>query len=217
MFKNLLLIFFAILLAVSAFFNLHFLNEKKENMRVLEVVDGDTFQLKSGKRVRLMGVDAPEYSRCGGQEAKEFLKNLVSNKIVSLQEETQEAYGRALSLVYANNLLINEEVLKAGWGRTDYRKNSKRQILTNAFHAAQQKKIGIWSELCRAEGNFAKPESPDCLIKGNIDKGTYKKFYHFPGCRQYNMVAMEKDVGDRWFCSEVEATSAGFVRASGCP
>jgi len=37
------------------------------------VVDGDTFQLKLGKRVRLLGVDAPEYNRCGGKEAKEAL------------------------------------------------------------------------------------------------------------------------------------------------
>jgi endonuclease YncB( thermonuclease family) len=32
-------------------------------MTVGEVVDGDMFQLASGKRFRLMGVDAPEYTK----------------------------------------------------------------------------------------------------------------------------------------------------------
>ena len=56
MFKNLILFLLTFLLAVSAFFNLRFFQEKREEMRVVEVVDGDTFQLKSGKRVRLMGI-----------------------------------------------------------------------------------------------------------------------------------------------------------------
>lgn len=46
----------------SIFLNIHLFSKIQEEMRVVEVVDGDTFQLKSGKRVRLLGVDAPEYN-----------------------------------------------------------------------------------------------------------------------------------------------------------
>lgn len=126
--------FFSIVLNFNLYYTLNQLNQ------VVEIVDGDTFQLKSGKRVRLLGVDAPEYDRCGGAEAKERLKQLILNKIVSLKEEQQETFGQSLALVYQGKILVNEIILKEGWGRTDYRKNSQRERLTAAFHFAQQKR-----------------------------------------------------------------------------
>ncbi len=61
---------------------------------VAEVAGGDTFQLKSGKRVRLMGVDAPELDRCGGLQAKKDLTGLILGKQVRLAEGVTEKYGR---------------------------------------------------------------------------------------------------------------------------
>ncbi len=197
-------------------FNLYFYNQLQKQNTVVEVVDGDTFQLASGKRVRLIGVDAPEYDRCGGKEARQRLAELIQNKIVRLEEEQQETFGRSLALTYQNNKLINEIILKEGWGRTDYRKNSQRDILTAAFHEAQQKKLGIWSPLCR-ETSTDVTNVTNCLIKANIDKVTYQKFYHLPGCKHYNQIIIEKDIGEQYFCTEEEAQKAGFKKASGCP
>lgn len=56
-----------LLLVVSLSFNAFFVFDTFKKNTVAEVVDGDTFQLVSGKRVRLIGVDAPEYDRCGGK------------------------------------------------------------------------------------------------------------------------------------------------------
>lgn len=182
--------------------------------KVVEVVDGDTFQLASGRRVRLMGVDAPEYNRCGGLEAKNVLQNLILNRYVFLTEETQETFGRSLALVYTEKGLINKIVLEDGWGRPDYRKNSQREVLTAAFHAASDNKKGIYSALCRVEAQNT-PQS--CFIKGNIDKNTYKKYYHLPECKQYNQIVLEKDIGEQCFETEDMAVKAGFTKASGCP
>ena len=181
---------------------------------MVEVVDGDTFQLKSGKRVRLIGVDAPEIERCGGKEAREKLSSLIYGKIVSLKEETSEAYGRTLALVYVGRVFVNRIMLEEGWGRTDYRKNSRRDELTAAFHQAQSQKRGIFSDLCREE---IKKTEGECLIKGNIDKNTYEKFYHLPSCSHYDQIVIEKDIGERYFCTEEEALAAGFRKAAGCP
>jgi micrococcal nuclease len=207
-------------LVISLSINFYFLNVLKEQNQVVEVVDGDTFQLKSGKRVRLIGVDAPEYDRCGGKEARQFLESIVKNKTVTIKEEVQETFGRSLALVYIGKTLVNEEVLKAGWGRPDYRKNSQRDKLTAAYHFARDKKLGIFSSLCRQENsstNKSNNQQNECNIKGNIDKNTYQKFYHLPGCKHYNEVVIEKDIGERYFCSEEEAQKAGFKKASGCP
>lgn len=209
MFKNILIVFFLLISSISVFINAKFYKSIKDQNIVTEVVDGDTFQLKSGKRVRLMGIDAPEYNRCGGQEAKQKLTDLILNKNVSLSEETTEAYGRSLALVFVGEKFINKIILQDGWGRTDYRKNSRKDELSQAFHDAQDKKLGIFSALCVNAPN-------KCLIKGNVDKSTYKKTYHLPGCRQYNQTKMEEDI-DRYFCTEAEAQKAGFSKAGGCP
>lgn len=105
-------------------------------------------------------------------------------------------------------------MLEEGWARTDYRKNSQREVLTKAFHQGQESKKGIWSDLCRQQGE---PPDPKCVIKGNIDKSTYEKFYHLPGCKHYDQVVIELDIGGQYFCTEKEAKEAGFKKASGCP
>ncbi len=133
-------IFFKILLFTSLIANLIFFQNKLEQNRVVEVVDGDTFQLKSGKRVRLMGVDSPEYDLCGGSQAKERLKELLNNKVVTLKEEVTESFGRSLALVFIDGEFINKIIMEEGWGRADYRKNTRRDELTAAFHSAKDKK-----------------------------------------------------------------------------
>lgn len=227
--RHILTIVLLILLSFSIGLNIFLLKEKVSANTVLEVVDGDTFQLSSGERVRLMGVDAPEYNRCGGKEARELLSQFILNKHVLIEEETQEAFGRSLALVYTTKYyflkdkLVNKIIMEKGWARPDYRKNSQREVLTNAFHTAKNKNLGIWSPLCRETSIPQSPQSPKlpqsspCLIKGNIDKATYKKYYHLPECKQYNQIIMEKDIGERYFCTEDEATRAGFLKSAGCP
>ncbi|PIV11436.1 hypothetical protein COS50_00130 [Candidatus Roizmanbacteria bacterium CG03_land_8_20_14_0_80_35_26] len=198
---------------ISLSLNFYFYKNIREQNRVADVVDGDTFQLASGKRVRLLGVDAPEYDRCGGPEAKEKLSSLIKDKVVDLKEEHQEAYGRSLALVYQNGRFVNQEIMRDGLGVPDYQKSSQRDILTRTYHQARDSKKGIFS-LCKETGS---PPDPNCVIKGNIDKSTYEKFYHLPGCKQYGQVVIDKDIGEGYFCSEKEAQAAGFKKASGCP
>lgn len=198
---------------LSIFLNLFLYQNLREQNRVVKVVDGDTFQLASGKRVRLLGVDAPEYDRCGGSQAKTRLQFLINNKIVTLKEEHQEAYGRSLALVYQSGKFINQIIMQEGWGKPDYQKSSQRDLLTQTYHEAKNANKGIFS-LCKETGT---PPDPNCLIKANIDKSTYQKFYHLPGCKQYNQIVIDKDMGEGYFCSEEEAKQAGFKKASGCP
>jgi len=227
--KSILTLILFVLLLLSSGFNLFLAKDKMGGMTVIEVVDGDTFQLASGKRVRLMGVDAPEYDRCGGKEAKALLAQLILNRQVMIEEEEQEAFGRSLALVYTTKYyfvkdqLVNKIMMEQGWARPDYRKNSQREALTSAFHEAKNNNRGIWGPLCRSSNtsNLTNPSNltnmTKCLIKGNIDKASYKKYYHFPGCKQYNQIIIEKDIGEQYFCTEVEATRAGFLKSAGCP
>ncbi|MBU7047459.1 MAG: hypothetical protein HXS54_13580, partial [Theionarchaea archaeon] len=44
------------------------------------IIDGDTFRLETGEKVRLIGIDAPELSQPGGEESREYLTQLILNK-----------------------------------------------------------------------------------------------------------------------------------------
>lgn len=54
---------------------------------------------------------------------------------------------------------------------------------------------------------------PGCKIKGNISITTRKKLYHLPGMRDYEITRIDPTKGERWFCTEAEAKSKGWIKA----
>jgi len=58
----------------------------------------------------------------------------------------------------------------------------------------------------------APPAKVGCPIKGNINrKGV--KIYHAPGDPDYEATAINEERGERWFCTEKEASAAGWRAA----
>lgn len=53
----------------------------------------------------------------------------------------------------------------------------------------------------------------DCKIKGNISKNSGKKYYHLPGMEDYESTVISPEYGEKWFCTEQEAISNGWVKA----
>lgn len=51
-----------------------------------------------------------------------------------------------------------------------------------------------------------------CNIKGNISRRG-ERIYHVPGGRYYDATWINPLLGERWFCSEAEATAAGWRRS----
>ncbi len=52
----------------------------------------------------------------------------------------------------------------------------------------------------------------DCRIKGNISRSG-ERIYHVPGDRWYGKTIINPLKGERWFCSEGEASAAGWRRS----
>jgi endonuclease YncB( thermonuclease family) len=73
---------------------------------VSSVIDGDTFDVTAGERIRLADVDAPEYYEEGYDEARDFLISLVLGKTVHLDIDdvdgvySRDPYGRLVCVVY---------------------------------------------------------------------------------------------------------------------
>lgn len=183
-------------------------------MRVVDVHDGDTFTLKSGDRVKLLGSNAPELGNCLADEATQKLKEFVNNKVIELKEEKRDTYGRRMGLVYVDGQFINQQMLKLGLARPDYTSNSQNEVLKAAYKEASGNNIGIHSSVCKKINPT--PPNSKCVIKGNIDKASWDKFYHVPSCRHYNQIVLDLDLGEGYFCSEKEAQDAGFRLAPDC-
>ncbi len=52
-----------------------------------------------------------------------------------------------------------------------------------------------------------------CRIKGNISYRTGERIYHVPGQRYYESTQIDTAQGERWFCTEQEAQSAGWRKS----
>ena len=189
-------------------------NREREQMRVTSVYDGDTFWIKSGDRVRLLGINSPELDKCLGPESKQKLSDLVLNKIVDIKEEKRDTYGRRMGLVYVDGLLINEEIAKLGFAKLNYDPSSQSEKIKLAGQNASKKKLGIFGPECKKTARD--DAKTDCKIKGNIDKSTGDRLYHLPSCRHYKYIVLDLDTDENYFCSEKEAQDAGFKLAPDC-
>jgi len=213
--KKILGIVTSLLLVPSLLFNFYLYqkNQKLESVYKVEgVIDGDSLILKNDQSIRLGNIDAPELKLCGGSEAKKRLEDLVLGKTVKLDVFSHDRFNRPLAMVYIDNILVNEVLLKEGLVRYDGTPSPQRENLKKAYDYAFENRIGIFSPLCLSE----KPEDSECLIKGNISRADKKKTYHFSGCSGYQQVMVEKDFGESWFCSEKEAKEAGYGKSENC-
>lgn len=140
------------------------------NILVKRVIDGDTLQLESGERVRLIGIDTPEMhesdrlyreSQRTGQDALdikklgirawEFTKNLVEGKNVSLEFDVEkyDKYGRVLAYVYLKDgTFLNAQIIQKGYANLlTIPPNVKyAQLFLKLYQEARINKRGLWKE-----------------------------------------------------------------------
>lgn len=210
-------------------------NSDYEWYTVERVVDGDTFVLTTGERVRLIGVDTPETVKPGtevqpyGKEASDFTKEKLTGQKVRLEFDVAETdrYGRLLAYVYLEDgTFYNELLLREGYAQVmTVPPNVKyADHFLKVQQEAREAGRGLWGIADdnhikdKGEIDAAQEESEDLnklyvdesgqgLIKGNINsKG--EKIYHMPGGASYDATKPEV-----WFKTEQEAIDAGFRKA----
>jgi len=79
--------------------------------KVKRVIDGDTFELRSGERVRIAGLNAPELDERGGQQAKRRLQSKMPRGTeIGLSRPLAKSYGRVVRKVTVNQKSITKIV-----------------------------------------------------------------------------------------------------------
>ena len=117
------------------------------------VLDGDSLKI-SGKEIRLMGIDAPEFDqKCKtksgdeydcGIKSRKHLMEIIAGRDVECNFWSKDKYDRLLAICYADERDINASMVEAGWALAfgDY----EGQELT-----ASQNNLGLWN------GDFENP------------------------------------------------------------
>jgi micrococcal nuclease len=83
---------------------------------VVRAIDGDTVELSDGRRIRYIGVDAPEAHAAGGAAATARNRDLVQGKTVRLEfdHDRHDRFGRVLAHVWVGENLVTVELASEG-------------------------------------------------------------------------------------------------------
>lgn len=195
---------------------------------VADIIDGDTIKIH-GQTVRLEGIDTPEPKQtcvgeggkqvaCGGM-ASSALGRVIGGQSVNCEVMGRDGFDRILGECSVNGESINAHMVREGWALA-FVKYSRRFV--SEEEQARAAKVGIW------QWQFEKPwdwrarisreavsqvaEPSGCVIKGNISRKG-EKIYHMPFQTDYERTGIDESKGERWFCTEGEARSAGWRRA----
>jgi len=166
--------------------------------KVVGISDGDTITVmheNQGVKVRLAEIDCPESGQPFGKAAKRLNSDLCFSKVVTVQAETTDKYGRTVAHVkLPDGHDLSEELLSAGlaW---HYKKYSDNQTLSKLESEAKAAGLGIWSQkdpiapwdwrngATRSGTLGAEKASP---LTGAFHGNIKSKVFHRQGCRYYN-------------------------------
>ena len=116
-------------------------------LTVTNVVDGDTLDVSTGERIRIIGIDTPERGGCGYDEAANYLASLLTGKTVTLTpgaQDDRDAYDRLLRYVdTADGIDVGLAQLEASQAISRYnsRDGYGRHDREDSYIAADQRTI----------------------------------------------------------------------------
>ena len=116
------------------------------------MLDGDTIDVLYDEqvlRVRLQGIDSPEWDQPFGQQATAHLSGLIQGREVSIFYESHDSYGRLLGKIFVDGYDINLRMIKDGfaWWYRYYRDqlSLEDQVLYGSAETySRSLKLGLW-------------------------------------------------------------------------
>jgi micrococcal nuclease len=191
--------------------------------------------------LRYIGINTPETVdprrpvECFGREASDFNKQLALGEAVGLEKDVSETdqFGRLLRYVWLGGPstgsgqaeMVNATLVREGYAQASaYPPDVKYQDFFSSLQAeAAGAGRGLWGAVCEpttsppprsaAPGACQYSATSDPVIKGNISVSSGEKIYHVPGANFYDETVIDESSGERWFCTEADALSAGWRKS----
>ncbi len=164
-----------------------------ERVRITRVIDGDTVEAEDGRRIRNIGIDAPEVEKYWlsppepgepfGDESTEFVEEKILNKEVFLKYDADkhDRFGRTLAYVFYEEdgelYHLEDELIKAGLASL-YTVSPHFAYTDNMLESqnkAMDEGVGIWS--------LDYDETADYYVSSY-----YFYRFHLPDCDSVEMI-----------------------------
>jgi len=118
--------------------------------QVVAVTDGDTVKvMHSGQaeKVRLARIDCPEHNQPFGQRAKQFTAAACFGRVVTVEDQGKDKYGRSISeIILPDGKDLNRELVREGlaWWYRKYAPNDSD--LSQLENTARLQHRGLWAD-----------------------------------------------------------------------
>jgi endonuclease YncB( thermonuclease family) len=142
------IVFIALLLAALALLPMVRAGEEF-TASVVRARDGDSIDVRADGqivRLRLNGIDCPEFRQPRGREAWAFTWERVRGQTVRVRETAQDKYGRTVAdVTLPDSSVLNRELVRAGWA-WHYKAHSTDADLARLENEARAARRGLWAD-----------------------------------------------------------------------
>ncbi|WP_134701410.1 thermonuclease family protein [Ammoniphilus sp. YIM 78166] len=192
-----------------------------EQAIVKRVVDGDTFVLDDGRRVRMIGINTPESVdprrpvEFYGKEASLFTKKLLEGNPVYLEwgRTPKDRYDRWLAWVWLpDGTFVNGHLVAEGYAQVYTFKDNPdhADYLLELQRQAREAGRGLWSQSPPEEAEVKESAAGEKFVASKNSQ-----VYHEVGCPGAKAIEKHNEV---LFDSEEEAIASGrrMCKVTGC-
>lgn len=129
--------------------------------QVVSVIDGDTLWVRplgqrAKKKLRLMGLDAPEICQAGGRESRAALKALVAGQRLEVREHGRDIYGRGLVLLLVDGKDVAAQMVASGHAWSERSAGSAHRYAEQEKDARQARRGLFLADKPQWPGDFRK-------------------------------------------------------------
>jgi len=189
-----------------------------------DVIDGDTFYLSTGTRVRLADIDAPDSNEAGWMESSEALEDLILGKVIYLDVSSEaDVFGRLVCVVYVSQgsgyLNVNEDLVNDGYAVSldydnEFSPNQWEYFEVLDTSDATTDSEGSSSESSDdSESDGSKSSSSSSKNDGPFWGSKNSNIYHKPSCYWAQQI---KSSNLMVFSTRSEAEAAGYRSCEVC-
>lgn len=204
----------------------------------LDIIEGGV----SKRRIRLKGIDAPERNQAFAIESTRALARMTNGKEVIVEWEKIDEHDRLVGRVLIDERDICLEQIRAGmaWHFKRYQHEQsaqERELYDRSEVEARSARRGLWADskpvepwVVRSRQRDFSPQISEkqptivhsqeprneaqTVAQSEVIRGNRRSMiYHWPGCPNYDDIAMHNRVP---FTSRAEAEQAGYRAARNC-